>query len=72
MAVREKTKHTSLRIRPPVRLLADALCQIDHRDLTNLIEFAILEYGRARADKLALIGLQIGPTGDVLVVPPQS
>jgi hypothetical protein len=41
-------KHTSLRIKPDIRALADRLCELEHRDLTNMIEIALIEYGRQR------------------------
>jgi hypothetical protein len=41
-------KHTSLRIKPEIRALADRLCELEHRDLTNVIEIALIEYGKAR------------------------
>lgn len=43
-----QVKHTSLRIKPDIRALADRLCEMERRDLTNMIEIALIEYGKAR------------------------
>lgn len=45
-AVPGETKHTSMRIKPHIRALADRICEIEHRDLTNLVENLILERAR--------------------------
>jgi hypothetical protein len=43
-----------MRIRPHVRALAEKVCGLEHRNLTNLVEAAILEYARARGISLDL------------------
>src|SRR3954463_7154343 len=53
-------KHTSLRIKPDIRALADRLCELEHRDLTNMIEIALIEYGRQRG--ITLYGATEGPS----------
>ncbi len=42
------TKHTTLRIKPHVRALALKVCALEHRNLTNLFEVAVLEYASTR------------------------
>jgi hypothetical protein len=46
------TKHTTLRIKPNVRALAEKVCALEHRNLTNLFEVAVLEYARSRGISL--------------------
>jgi hypothetical protein len=41
-------KHTSFRIKPRIRALLEQLCEIEHRDRTNMLEVAILEYAKQR------------------------
>jgi hypothetical protein len=41
-----------MRIKPHVRALAEKVCELEHRNLTNLVEAAILEYARARGISL--------------------
>lgn len=43
-----ETKHTTIRLDPKIRELANMVCEVDHRTLTNLIEVALLEYAKAR------------------------
>jgi hypothetical protein len=50
-----QSKHTSLRLKANIRALADQLCELEHRDLTNLIEIAIIEYGRHRGITLPVV-----------------
>lgn len=38
----------SFRIKPHIRELAERLCEIEERTLSNLIHAAILEYGKTR------------------------
>jgi hypothetical protein len=47
-----EVKHTSMRIKPHVRALTEKVCGLEHRNLTNLVEAAILEYARARGISL--------------------
>jgi hypothetical protein len=51
-----EVKHTSMRIKPHVRALAEKVCGLEHRNLTNLVEAAILEYARARGISLDSTG----------------
>jgi hypothetical protein len=41
-----------MRIKPHVRALTEKVCGLEHRNLTNLVETAILEYARARGISL--------------------
>jgi predicted transcriptional regulator len=41
-----EVKHTSFRIKPQIRALLEKLCEIEHRDRTNMIEVCIREYAR--------------------------
>jgi hypothetical protein len=43
-----------MRIKPHVRAIAAKICSLEHRNLTNLVEVAILEYARARGISLDL------------------
>lgn len=38
----------SFRIKPHIRELAERLCEVEERTLSNLIHAAILEYGKTR------------------------
>jgi hypothetical protein len=49
---RRLSKHTTMRIKPHIKALAEKICAIEHRDLTNLCESVILEYARSRGISL--------------------
>jgi uncharacterized protein (DUF1778 family) len=39
-------KQTTLRIKPHIRALIERLAEIEHRDITNMIEVAVLAYAK--------------------------
>jgi hypothetical protein len=41
-------KQTTLRIKPHIRTLIEQLAELEHRDITNMIEMTVLEYARQR------------------------
>jgi hypothetical protein len=58
-----QAKHTSIRLKPNVRALADQLCALEHRDLTNLIEISLISYGRQRGIEVPDAGEEKGKQG---------